>query len=242
MPAEHTPHALPQPTRARRPTPTVRAGLVGREVTEYIRSLIVSGALKAGDRLRVEHIAAELEISVTPVREALVELLGEGFVERRPRRGYVVAELTRRGLEDGVLVLAMITGELAARAASHITPEGVAQLRELQSRLNALDARGERAAAEQINHRLHGDINLAAESPELAWMAQRSTRYVPSIAWDDASTQPRTCSYDHTAVLDALAAGDPKAAREAMFTHLVESGKRLAEDLDGVLWPAPAKS
>jgi DNA-binding GntR family transcriptional regulator len=239
MSTESSPYAsVPDTSRAIKPAGLVRPGLVGREVTEYIRGLIVSGTLKAGDRLRVEHLAAELEISVTPVREALVELLGEGFVERRPRRGYVVAELTRRGLEDRVLVLAMITGELAARAATRISPERVADLRELQSRLTALDARGERAEAERVNHRLHGDINLAAESPELAWMAQRSTRYVPSIPWADAATQPRTCSYDHAGVLDALAAGDAEAARTAMFTHLVESGKRLAADLAGVLWPA----
>jgi DNA-binding GntR family transcriptional regulator len=226
-------------TAAARPDPAIGNALVGREVTEYIRDLIVSGEVKAGDRLRVEHLAGDLSISVTPVREALVELLSEGFVERRPRRGYVVAELTRKGFEDRVLVLAMITAELAARAAARIGGEEVAALRELQWELSERDHAGDRAAAEKVNHRLHGDINLCADSPELAWIAQRSTRYVPSVTRDPAAERPRTCSYDHAAVIDALAIGDGEAARAAMFEHLIDSGKELARAFDGKLWPAP---
>lgn len=216
--------------------PDLRATLVGREVTEYIRGLIVSGSLRPGARLRVEHVAADLQISVTPVREALVELLGEGFVERRPRRGYVVAELTRKGLEDRVLVLAMITAELAARAAGLATAAQVDSLRELQARLSELDAGSARVEAEAVNHRLHGDINLAAESPELAWMAQRSSRFVPRVTWPAASARPRTCSYDHSQVIDALAQGDAEAARLAMFNHLVDSGRLLVAEFEGTLW------
>lgn len=219
--------------------PNFDGPLVGHEVTEYIRGLIVSGELAAGQRLRVEHLAARLQVSVTPIREALVELRTEGFVERKPRRGYVVAKMSRQGCQDRVLVLAMITGELASRAAGLLTPAELAELRALQRDLDALDARGERVKAEEVNHRLHAGINSAADSPELAWMAQRSTRYVPRVTWEEASERPRTCNYNHAAVLAALEARDSDAARQAMFDHLVESGKLLARDLDGKLWPAP---
>jgi DNA-binding GntR family transcriptional regulator len=230
---------LNRPGAATKADPAIGGALVGREVTEYVRDLIVSGEVKAGDRLRVEHLAEDMSISVTPIREALVELLSEGFVERRPRRGYVVSELTRKGFEDRVLVLAMITAELASRAAGQVSGEEVASLRDQQRRLTELDHAGDRVAAEQVNHRLHGDINLRANSPELAWIAQRSTRYVPSVTRDPAGERPRTCSYDHAAVIDALAGGDAEAARAAMFEHLIDSGKELAREFDGRLWPAP---
>ncbi len=219
--------------------PRFDARLFGHEVTEHIRGLIASGALRAGDRLRVEHLAAELQISVTPVREALVELSGEGFVERRPRRGYVVAELTRQGLEDRVLVLAMIAGELTARAAARVDPDEIAELRKLQTQLTDFDASGLRADAEAVNHRLHSRINLVAQSPDLAWIAQRSSRFVPRGVRTEGSDWPRTCTYEHAKVLAAMEKRDAEAARDAMFTHLVESGRELAIWFDDRLWAAP---
>ena len=52
---------------------TVREASVSHDVTEYIRHLILTGHLKAGEKLRTEHLAASIGVSVTPVREALVE-------------------------------------------------------------------------------------------------------------------------------------------------------------------------
>lgn len=235
-------HGPAMEARTPPPRPLLNPGVVGSDVTEYIRSLIISGTLRAGDRLRVEHLARDLNISVTPVREALVELLGEGFVFRRPRRGYVVAAMSRKGLQDRVLVLAMITGELAARAAKRISPAEVDSLDQLQGTLLAVEAAGDRIRAEELNHRLHSTINLAADSPELAWMAQRGTRYVPRVTWSTDTPIPRTCSYEHQEILDALRAGSPEHARAAMTAHLIESGEALAQDLDGSLWPAPEHS
>ncbi|MGA5504980.1 GntR family transcriptional regulator [Streptomyces umbrinus] len=226
------PPSLPQP-------PDLQGLSVGHGVTEYIRHLILTGHFRDGDRLRVEHLAAQLQISVTPVREALVELLGEGFVERRPRRGYIVSKLTRSGFEDRVLVLAMVTGELAARAARAMSPEQVASLTTLQDELLELDRAQARDAAEAVNHRLHRSINLAADSPELAWTAERFSRYVPRYPGQPADSRPRSCTYDHASVLAALAARDPEASREAMLDHLVASGKVLADELAATgLWSA----
>jgi DNA-binding GntR family transcriptional regulator len=211
--------------------PDLQGGAVSHDVTEYLRHLIMTGHFKPGDRLRVEHVAADLHISVTPVREALVELLGEGFVERRPRRGYVVARLTRSGFEDRVLVLAMVGGELAARAAARMDDDAVKVCEDLQRELSGLDQADQRDAAETVNHRLHRAINLAAGSPELAWTAERFSRYTPRYRGMPPNSRPRSCSYDHRAILDALARHDGEAARDAMFTHLVEAGRLLGDEL-----------
>jgi DNA-binding GntR family transcriptional regulator len=102
-----------------------------------------------------------------------------------------------------------------------------------------VEAAGDRIRAEEHNHRLHSTINLAADSPELAWMAQRGTRYVPRVTWTSDAPIPRTCSYEHREILDALRSRSPEGARAAMTAHLIESGEILAEELDGSLWPAP---
>jgi DNA-binding GntR family transcriptional regulator len=214
--------ALPDPPRFGR-------ARVADGVTEYLRELIVSGALKAGDRLRVEHLAARFDLSVTPIRESLIELYNDGFVTREARRGYMVAKLTLQGFSDQVLVLALVTGELAARAASRADDGAVSGLEELQGRLEA--SADDRDAAEGLNYRLHREINLLADSPELARQAERSSHYIPRFTWQSLASRPASCTYDHHDVIAAIAAHDPDAARRAMVEHMTESGVRLADEL-----------
>lgn len=59
------------------------------EVADYVRELIMSGQVRHGEFLRLERVADDLGISVTPVREALLSLRGEGFVTLEPRRGFM---------------------------------------------------------------------------------------------------------------------------------------------------------
>ncbi|MCE0764097.1 GntR family transcriptional regulator [Pseudonocardia kujensis] len=213
------------------PPPDLRGASFGHDVTEYLRHLILIGQLRPGDRLRVEHLAARFRISVTPIREALVELASEGFVERRPRRGYVVSKLTRSGFEDRVLVLGMVLGELAARATPVLDDAQLDRLDALQADLLRAESEGARDAAEEHSRNLHRTINLAASSPELAWTAERFSRYVPRYRGMPADTRPRSCTYEHAAVLDALRRRDAEAARQAMQEHLVASARQLGDEL-----------
>ncbi|MFR9805555.1 GntR family transcriptional regulator [Pseudonocardia sp. RS010] len=197
-------------------------------VTDYLRELIVSGSLKAGDRLRVEHLAARFDLSVTPIRESLIELYHDGFVTREARRGYMVAKLTREGFTDQVLILAMVTGELAARAAEKADEAAVAELEDLQRQL---EAASDRDSAEGLNHRIHRTINLLADSPVLARQAERSSHYIPRFTWQTLANRPASCTYDHRAVIAAIGGREPEAARVAMVEHLKKSGVRLADEL-----------
>ena len=70
-----------------------RRGQLSDEVAGYVRELIMSGNLRPGEFIRQERIADELQLSATPVREGLLLLRGEGFLELKPRRGFVVAPL-----------------------------------------------------------------------------------------------------------------------------------------------------
>ncbi|MCP9972532.1 GntR family transcriptional regulator [Actinomadura madurae] len=91
------------------------------EVADYVRELIMSGQVRHGEFLRLERVADDLGISVTPVREALLSLRGEGFVTLEPRRGFMPAPLTRQDVQDLFEAQAYFAGELAARAAGRIT-------------------------------------------------------------------------------------------------------------------------
>lgn len=214
---------------------------VSERVTSYLRDLIMCGELRGGDSLRVEHLAASLDVSITPIRESLVELLGEGFVERTPRRGYKVARLTREDIADVFAANALLAAELAARAATRISEEQLSTLADLQKRLRAAGAHEDYAEMETLNHRLHRTIDQAADSPKLAWFAQRTSHYEPRWTWSTVKSWPRASATDHRTVIKALEARDPEAARTAMHNHIIHSGQLLIEHLAAMGFWEPRK-
>jgi DNA-binding GntR family transcriptional regulator len=220
--------------------PNFGSDRVSERVTSYIRDLILIGQLRSGESLRVEHLAESLEVSITPIRESLVELLGEGFVERTPRRGYKVARLTREDISDVFAANALLAGELAARAAARISDESLHELAELQKQLRAAGSHDAHAEMEQLNNRIHRTIDQAAASPKLAWFAQRTSHYEPRWTWSTVQGWPKASINDHRGVLKALEARDPDAARAAMEHQIRHSGQLLVDHLaaDG-FWDEP---
>lgn len=218
-------------TRVKAPVPQLQ-GRVADWVTSHLRALILSGDLPAGEPLRVEHLAADLGVSMTPIRESLFELHTEGFVDREPRRGFTVARLTRRGFDDQVLVLAFVTGELAARAAALLDQSAVARLERLQDDLEQRVAAGDVVGAAHVNYDFHRSINIAADSDRLASLAQLHSHYVPLATLLALPSKPAQCTYEHADLIQALAAGEAEGARRAMTDHMKRSGAALARHLE----------
>src|ERR1700730_12986054 len=98
------------------------------EVASHVRELIMSGRLRPGEFIRQEQIAEELELSATPVREGLLTLKGEGFVQLKPRRGFVVAPLSAADVRDLFTAQELLAGELVYRAAGRIDDDGLREL------------------------------------------------------------------------------------------------------------------
>lgn len=202
------------------------------DVSNYVRDLIVSGQVRAGEFLRLETLAAELGTSVTPVREALVSLRGDGFVILQPRRGFMVAPFTKDDILDIYQVQAYLAGELAARACSRLSQEGLVELRDLQAQLSEAHERGEAEAVERLNHEFHRAINVAAHAPKLSQFLATATRYSPRLFFAQIAGWTQASADDHEAILAAFAAADPERARAAMSRHVAKAGELLADHLE----------
>lgn len=218
---------------ARPPGPVIqRRQHLTAEATGYIRDLIVSGRARAGTRIRPDEIAERLDTSVTPVREALQALRSEGFVKLEPRRGFVVVEITPQDIADVFLVQAQVAGELAARAAARISPEGLAELDLLQARLIDLSDGPTAAALEELNFRFHQVINHAADSPKLALFLRVAVHYAPRYFYGSIPGWPDATIRDHQLILAALQERRPDAVREAMTTHIGNAADLLIEHVE----------
>ena len=149
------------------------------DVARLIRQRIFNGAYAAGTYIRLDQLAAELGISVTPVREALFALRAEGLIAQQPRRGFAVLPVTDRDVCDVANVQAYVGGELAARAAINITDDQLRELKQIQAELEEAYAGDDNERTVRLNHQFHRAINVAADSPKLAQLMLQITRYAP---------------------------------------------------------------
>src|SRR5882724_7228145 len=98
------------------------------DAANHVRRLIMSGQLRPGDAVKAERIGEDLGISGTPVREALQALKVEGFLKLLPRRGFTVAPISGKDITDAFEASGLLSGELAARAATRASDEDLTEL------------------------------------------------------------------------------------------------------------------
>ncbi|GAA3433726.1 GntR family transcriptional regulator [Kutzneria kofuensis] len=206
------------------------------EVAAHLREAIMSGALQPGQFVRLDSVAAELGVSVTPVREALLALRGEDMVELEPRRGFVVSPLSRRDVEDMFQLQADLAARLVARATELINDQLLDHVERVAAELAAAEGHQELSALEYEFHRL---INKAAGSRKLARFLDMASRYTPARVYTGDPQWRVQVVDDHAAIVAALRARDADAAREAVFRHVKDGERRLLRHLDGVgMWSA----
>lgn len=200
---------------------------------EGIRSRIVDGTHAAGDPLIEEQLARSHGTSRTPVREALVRLAQEGYVERVAGRGYFVARITVQVVRDTFEVRRLLEGTTAARAAELATDGEREELAALaEYRFESRDPASYRRA-EAVNARFHMAIAAASRNQLAARLVQQCLAQMDRfIALGiDVAPLPEEATRDHHAIVRAIAQRDATAARAAMQAHLDRSSSFLIHAL-----------
>jgi len=199
------------------------------EVAHRLREEIFDGDLAPGSFLDEAALCARLQISRTPLREALKVLTAEGLLRHEPRRGCFVAEVTDKDLDDIFPVIALLEGRCAFEAARNAT----------DAELDALEAMHQRLArcakARRINdyyaanYAIHEAIIAMADN---RWLAQviGDLRKILKLARLQTLQVPGRLEQslsEHLAVFAALKARDSEGADAAMRTHLQRQREAL---------------
>jgi DNA-binding GntR family transcriptional regulator len=198
------------------------------EVASHIRRLIITSEYGPDEFIRAVPLAKQLGVSPTPVREALMALWQQGFLEQLPRRGFRVVPITNEDLHDLFEILTFLSGELAARAATHLTDADLTHLEEMRSRLASLEGGVTPDEIDALDYKFHDLINGAGGSPKYHWFVQLLYHYVPHAYFASPEYRLRS-NAGHRQLMDALLSRDPKAARAAMEAHMAGAGRRLLE-------------
>lgn len=215
-----------------------------RQIAEQIAALIKRGEFRPGARLPPERdLAKQLGVSRPSVREALIALEVEGYVEVRIGSGvYVQSRVSRPAAsrvtlppDSGPFELIdarrFVESECAAMAARHALP---AHVREMKAALAGMrrDTRSRRVPLDN-DQRFHQTVAEASGNSAMAMLvrtlwAQRTGPLFLRLEHHFDTPALWTAAIDeHQAVLDAVVAGDGAAARQAMRRHLDRAGKRF---------------
>lgn len=209
-------------------------GPIGRpqlsdDAAVYIRELIMAGELRPGQFVRIDGLAAELGISVTPVRQALVTLRGEGFVHLEPRRGFVISPLSEEDIRDLFRIQAFVAGEVAAYATKNATPEELNHLRQIVIEIERANKEDDVMAEERLAHEFHEVLAESAHRPKLAWLLELSSKYEPRRFYADLPGWRRIATAEHRTILTALEEGNSETAQATMQSHVEHLGEIVAQ-------------
>ena len=202
------------------------------QAAEYLRESVISGQARPGVLLRLGPIAEALDMSLTPVREALLLLAQSGWVVQEPNRGFRVARLSRSDVLDAYYVNRTIAGELAARAAPRVDDETIASLRALDDRVRAADEHEDADRVTRWNTQMHRQIYSSADAPRLVFFVESASLFVPRHFWGRIPGWWEHNREGHVLIIDALESHDTELSRKVMAAHIAAAGELLVDFLD----------
>jgi DNA-binding GntR family transcriptional regulator len=210
----------------------LRRAQLSDEVAGHLRTAIVSGALRPGTFIRLDETAAELGVSITPVREALLKLRGEGMVQLEPHRGHVVLPLTRQDIEDIFWLQATIARELAGTVTDRITELEIAELDRINNLLAAAVKAADTEAIASLEFSFHRIFNQASGRIKLTWFLLNAARYMPAQLYAADPKWGESAVHNHHRLIVALRGRDAGAVVEHTVWQFTDAAHRLNETLD----------
>jgi len=134
-------------------------------VYNYISEKINDGSLKPDDKINEQHISDALDISRTPIREALIQLASDGFLENTPRRGFRVKFLDVKKAQELYEIIGMLDGKLAYNVADLITEEDIELMKSLADEMNVVIDQGHGTTYYELQVQFH-NVYLKLNSNE----------------------------------------------------------------------------
>lgn len=191
-----------------------------------LRAQILSGELSPGSPLVQTALAAQLNVSMTPVREALRDLSTEGLVIQEPHKGAFVASLDGRDAIEIVELRLRLEPPLAAEASLLMSEEKLQEAEALAERLNQLSGAEWVAANREFHYLLLSDAPSQRAKGILKNLLESAALYVGLALQHRQGPAP---DVEHANIIDAYRSRDANRVEEAVRTHLQSSLRSLQE-------------
>lgn len=203
------------------------------QVAQRLRQMLVENRIPPGAKLNERELCEALNVSRTPLREAIKMLAAEGLVELVPNRGAIAIALTEADVVNTFEVMAGLESQSGELAAQRITDEELAEIRALHFEMMAAYTRGDLSAYYSLNARIHRAINAAAKNPVLTATYNQVNARLQALRFrsnQDGAKWKRAVG-EHEKMIEALSTRDPVAMREVLLTHLNNKRDTVLEQL-----------
>jgi DNA-binding FadR family transcriptional regulator len=227
-----------------------------RQIAEQLRALMETGEFAVGQRLPAERdLAVQLGVSRPSVREALIALEVEGWIEVRSGSGVYVLRNTALvtdtqatydewGPLELIMARGLIEGEAAALAATHASKEHITSMATALAQMKAALKDGkDPLAGDELFHRAVAQAcgnEVLRDTVSRYWQARRSPLYLRLADYFERPASWRAVLTEHSAVLKAIKDRNPKAARDAMQGHMSKALARFSAGWHLANPPEPA--
>jgi DNA-binding GntR family transcriptional regulator len=204
-------------------------------VVETLREKILSGEFKAGESLRQAALATELNVSRIPVREALLQLEGEGLVVFEPHKGATVTELNAKHVDELFELRAMLEGNLLAASLPLLTEEKLAEASAILAKLDkALGTENAANTWSELNSNYHNCLYSAANRPQtqdlVNTLNKNADRYIRMhLLWAGGISK---AGPEHNQLLAFCRTGDVDEAVAILKHHILSSRDEIKAFLE----------
>ena len=204
-----------------------KSGISAREKTyDYLKANILSGHFIPGERLAEEHLAEELGVSRTPVREALHKLEQEGLIEPLESRGFRIPQDSPEEIEDLFDIRTVLEGYTLKIICERITDEQMAMLEEIVEKADDALRRKRIDEVFQWNTQFHDTLHsLVADKRRFHSLIVNMRKYVLRYRKDTLQNlgAAKRASDGHRQILLALTLKDPELCERVMRVHIRQS-------------------
>jgi DNA-binding GntR family transcriptional regulator len=201
----------------------LRAASLHDNVAERLRAMVFERQLAPGAFIDEKGLAADWQISRTPLREALKVLASEGLVELVPGRGSRVVSLTDDDADALFPVMALLEGRCAHEATLRASDDELGELHQLHERLEMHAAVNDIDGYYRANHVFHSRVQALADNRWLDRVTGDLRRFVRLLRGRQLQLPGRIDASinEHRVLIDAIGQRDAVRAERAMHDHLM---------------------
>lgn len=193
-------------------------------VVDRLRNSIIEGELAPGAKLNERELCETLDISRTPLREALKVLAAEGLIDLVPNRGATVAEMSAAEIHEMFELMSGLEAFSGELACTRIRADELAEIKALHFAMLACHARQDLPGYYAKNRQIHDRINLAARNTPLRQTYLAINRRLQALRFR-SNHQPEKWEKairEHSEMIEALEARDGRRLSEILRQHLLE--------------------
>ena len=191
------------------------------KVAAELRKAILSRKVKEGESLSVDSVATQLNVSITPVREAFQILARDGLIKLRPNKGAIVLGINDTYIREHYQLRAILESACAELAAA----EGVdiSGIREAYERSKESLQKGDYSNYASQNREFHSEIWAAAGNKKMESMIAELWNGLSMGNMVTEQEYAKISDEEHGKIMDAIAAGDVVRAKQEMYAHIMRS-------------------